>query len=414
MKKRNESPQELREFLKQEAIETYLHLERYWNDGSPSGFDATVGAPYSPFSDSPSFSLPVHAVDRLQCIQVGDIPYIWAQEILDAGKIPIPLHPDVQQEIIERYDRLDGQVHIHLEVVPLANARTVFPRCENDTPHFVKLHYPHIIGRFTRDLYLFKWLSGLENSRELFSIQKRFPSCFGFLHESSGTFVEGTTGNPGFGILYREFTPRPRRNHHLMVPAFSLFARRALRKDTRPLLIQLLEKQTSPFEAFLRDFIHPILISYTFLVCECGLIPECNAQNILFELDLSSGDTRFILRDLTDVFKDLSLRRELGLHDTFCTYKSIDKKQSKDFFQRRSFAYDFKLGSYLLRPLAKCFSDEMKIPLSRVIGAIREEARAIWSKYGDYFYPPGRWYAYPPETDVGRDSYIELDDPTFR
>jgi hypothetical protein len=399
--------------VEQGNLQCYLSLERYWNDGSPSGFNTTVSSRYAPFSPEQSFPLPVHAFERTQCIQIGRLPFTWARSILAEGKTPMPLHPDVASELT-RQMQLSDTARQYPEVVPTASGRTVFCYSSEAEPHFIKLHYPRRLGRFKRDLSLGKWLSSLEISRELFLLQNQFPSCLAFLYESAGTFFEGPSGTPGFGVLYREFKPRPLKDSLLLVPGFSLFSKNGLPDDTRPLLIEWLCNSSSPFESFIKHFIRPALRSYIFLACENGLLPECNAQNILYELNLSTGETRFVIRDMASFSRDFTLRRRLGLHDSFCSYKSIDEKYDLDFYQRRSLSYDFKFGEYLLRPLVETFARWMKVPLSTVIGAVREEARLAWSKFDDYFNPPERWYAYPAQEEVKRGNYIELKNPSFR
>ena len=408
------SYQKFSEIIKLGKISTYLYLERYWNDGSPSGYNLNISGRYSPSSSHANFPLPVYAVDQFACTHIGELSYHWSTEILNLGKLPIPLHPRTYENIKRKYGDFPDQPHKNIDVVPLANGRTVFHLDNGERPHFIKLHYPEIIGRIPRGLPLFKWISGLENSRELISHIHDFPSSLCFLPEPAGTFFQSTKASPGFGVLYRDFVPVPERKSCLLLPAFSLFAQKELEHDTDPLLIQILNDFSPTIENFIDKFITPALSAFVFLSCEIGLIPELHAQNSLYEINLADGSTRFVIRDLSDIFKDFTLRRHIGLHNTFCSYKTINIDRDVDYYKRRSFSYDFKLGEYLLHPLARCFSKGMKIPLHDVIGAILEEAKSIWLKHPDYFLHTDKWYAYPKEDRVSRDSYIEYETPNFR
>jgi hypothetical protein len=335
-------------------------------------------------------------------------------EALPVDIIPVPLHPDIQMEIVSKHKVLSPSAGKYLEVIPTASGRTVLRRDNEVEPYFIKLHYPRRIGRFTRNLPLYKWLSSLENSSELLANIATFPSCLALLAETSGTFVEGTGGAPGFGVLYREFSPRPSKGERLLIPAFSLFSRSKPQAGSESLLLQLLTYLGKTTDSFISYFIRPLLDSYIYLSCVCGMIPEYNAQNVLYEIDLNNRETRCVVRDMSDFFKDITIRRERGLHTSFCTYHKIERSIDPDFFKRRSFAYDFKCGEYLIRPLCECYAREMNISLEELIESVRGEARLAWSLCDNYFQPEDKWYVYPKEAYVDRGSYVEMATPAFR
>lgn len=224
----------------------YIEYERYWNDGSPSGFtyESYVSDQYSPLSLQDSYTLPIHMIPRNECTQVGEIPGEWAQEITPSGHVPIPIHPDVKSDIEEVIPSLkNNNSSALINVVPTASGRTVLWHGKGMNSHFLKLHYPRRLGRFVRDLYHHKWFSSLEVSREIQASSNHFPLKFAYLRESAGTFIESKTPNKGFGVIYRELHPFPSSDAHgtYLVPAFSLFSNRRPEEASRPLLLDILD-----------------------------------------------------------------------------------------------------------------------------------------------------------------------------
>lgn len=396
-------------------IDGYTHLERYVNDGSPSGFSTDVPAEFSPSSPRESFELPVYLLSRSALVQVGMFDYSWATAGASGGQLPLPLHPVVVEEVLKLFPFIAGQPRLLLTVIPTSSGRTVLVRSEKDRPHFIKLHYPYELGRFPRDLCLYKWIAALENSRELDAHTARFPTSLAFLPESGGVFLPDRTPQLGVGAIFREFVPHPeRRTPTFLVPAFSLFARRVYPAILTQIL-ETLSDQPVETESFISHFVLPALQAFAFLALDLGLIPEMHAQNVLFEVALTLKKTRVIIRDLGDLFKDYVVRRERNLHTSFCSYKSIDPKVDSELFQRRSFAFDFKFSHYLLRPLAECFAAATGKVLQSVLERIREVCRiVVLQRAPDYFSSPNLWYCYPNKRNVGRREYQEQTAPLFR
>ncbi len=403
---------------RQNLVDAYVFLERYCNDGSISGFDRTVPERYSPFTKKATFELPILELDRYRLIQIGEIPYLWARDTLLAGKLPMPIHPVSENDLISSHPALGGVSQFTIPVIPTSSGRTVMHTSGRETPHFIKLHYPYEIGRFGRELKLHKWLSGLENSRELRQHEVEFPRGLAYLDEHSGVYYEGEHPIGGFGAIFRDFRPRPPRNNSpLLVPTFSLYAERGRPSGYRPLLVDLLEvltKGRARLDDFLQVLIRPVLECYRFLTLDLGLIPEAHSQNTLLECDLESCVVRVVFRDLGDIFKDYSIRCARRLHTSFCSYKCLDPRQDADIFQRRSFAFDFKLGYYLLEPMCRCFADATGVAVNNVIPAVRELSVSLWKDADDYFEDSAHWYCYPPERGVNRDSYERRSKPLFR
>src|SRR5947207_2233007 len=103
----------------------------------------------------------------------------------------MPIHPVAENNLTSLHAALRGVSRFTIPVIPTSSGRTVMHTATPETTHFIKLHYPYEIGRFARDLKLHKWLSGLENSRELRQHEAEFPKEFAYLNECSGVYYEG-------------------------------------------------------------------------------------------------------------------------------------------------------------------------------------------------------------------------------
>jgi hypothetical protein len=147
--------------------------------------------------------------------------------------------------------------------------------------------------------------------------------------------------------------------------------------------------------------IKPLIDGFVFLATKLGLIPEWHAQNVLF-------------RDVADVFKDYEIRRSLTKHTAFCSYKAVNPPHNSDLFKRRSFAFDFKLGEYLLFPLATRFAREFGFDADQVVSQIRELTLDAWKRFPGYFESSSAWYDYPERPLVVRGDYRVRQNPRFR
>jgi len=397
-----------------DALDLYIHLERFVNEGSPSGFHVRIPEPYTPLGSSESFSLPIFTCERFRVIQVGNLPGGWASKFATSNKLPMPIHPLFVDQLLSEHPDLSLNPDIVINVQPTSSGRTVIRKEDFNDTHFIKLHYPEIIGRFSRDLSLHKWLAAIENSRELKSIVNKFPQQVAFLDEFGGIFLEGGNGYRGFGVIFRDSQPSPKiAGLKILLPAFSLFSRQGLGSQGTPLLAYLLSGTAQPLELFFNGFIDTVLTGYFYLSTKWGLIPECNAQNVLYEIDIESGQTRAIFRDVGDMFKDITIRKSLGLHTLFCSYKTIDRSRDADFYMRRSFAFDFKLGEYLILPLLTTFANIFKYDLDKLIKMVRNSVEQLLSGQ-EYFGAPNVWYAYPRQKIVSRNTYESRSNPLFR
>ena len=98
---------------------------------------------------------------------------------------------------------------------------------------------------------------------------------------------------------------------------------------------------------------------------------------------------------------------------SFCSYKIINES-SNDFYERKSFAYDFKLSHYLILPILKAIAKGNETTLRDLKSVVKEYANSQFAKYNDYFKCPDTWYAYPKKINVDRSVYIKKNQPLFR
>jgi hypothetical protein len=394
----------------EERFQLYLYLERYINDGSPSGFDLGLPDKYSPFNKKRFVEIPLVSEDWTKHLQIGTIPSFFNTT---AETIPFLIHPMLEEELQE-FKELVAKSNGKIEAEPTASGRTLLLTDEQKNKWFIKLHFPLKLGRFNRELNLFRWLSILERSRELFSSQSSFPNSLGFLYDSGGTFYQNKDAILNFGTVFREAAPRPLvKKRALLIPSFSLFALE--RKDERKqsVLADFLQEVKTDEEQFLGLFVYPLVDAFIFLTNKLGMIPEFNAQNLLYEYDIDKNSTRVIIRDIGDCFIDFIVRERENLHTNFCSYKTLDPSKHTDIYERRSFAFDFKLSNYILLPLIQEYCKTTNSNLSTIQGKVRNYFTKNFKGYKEYF-NSDKWYSYPNEEGVSRNSYIENENPLFR
>ena len=396
-----------------------LHLERFWNQGSPSGFHASVRNGFRPQDPSPHHMLPVDAVHYSLSTGSGQLPdYLHLPELLAGDHHPSVPHPaipaaiNLEEKAIKRIGSLVG--------VPTASQRTLAILASEDEPTivgYVKTHYPEVIGRFDRSLKLYQWVHSLEVSRTLLTFRLEWPDGLLVMPESSGTYVEGGANRVGFGTLFRGNPVASDRDWHLeldhwLVPFFSLLGDESAPFDSLALLEEVLHMAGTSLAAGFEKLVAQLLDVYTWMCGFAGLIPEFNAQNVLVASKPGTNGVQICIRDMADMFQDRGIRRIESA--PFSRYKAIGPGAGSDLYQRRSFAFDFKMGSYLLEPLCKNYCRLSGLALESTQSLVREVAVQRWSKYPGYFESPNEWWRYPKSDSVGRSSYEPASEPMFR
>ena len=96
------------------------------------------------------------------------------------------------------------------------------------------------------------------------------------------------------------------------------------------------------------------------------------------------------------------------------TYHELDQETSTDIHERRSFAFDFKLSTYIIKPLVDAVCKELNWNEVKIYNAIKDfvSSSIIWPQ--NYFPKDGFAYGYPKHNNVGRLNYIAIGRPLLR
>jgi len=384
----------------------YLGLEGHVNRGSPSGFTARNQA-RPEWRPGAAGGVPVHLVRCEGSVQsFGTWPLRWEQAQDPSMLLAHPFAVEAMN--LRSVTTTPG--------VATASTRTVVLTGLQPSFH-VKLHYPGVLGRVRRDLPLQKALAGFELSSELSEFLGVVANDrWAMLREIGGRArVDGDSGD-SWAVVLREGRPYPDTPHRsLLVPAFSLCACDGRSPDDEILLTQMFRaaKHTDPTTWLLSEILVPLTEMYFALVGRLGIMPEINAQNLLFATS-SEGEIRIVLRDLGRVEKLLHIRRRQGRGVRFLSspYKEVDADRDSGFAAiRHSFSFDFKLCGYVLRPVIEAAVKSFGLDRSALVGEVRECVKQQISELGlaEFFPPSTETYGHPkvmltesrPYTDEG-------------
>lgn len=395
-----------------QTLKYYIYAERYINDGSPSGFTFInqVGKRYRPTSGYSNFKLPVFNIKKETAVLIGDINDILICNNLDSNAIPVPIHPD----LLNGHDYLNPDFFV--DVIPTASGRTVILDPDNVLGvQFIKLHYPKLIGRFNRYLPLFKWIAAKESMQAIHSFSNELPQNVTLFEDTVYLYIEkGFFPQEGFGVVFRNFPKKFNFNSgSIVIPIFSLFSNDIKSDSKKTILEKIIDDRALSKSDTIENILFPLIESYIFFATQIGIVPECNAQNIVLSIDQNSS---LIIgyRDMEDFWKDISLRKDLKLNILFNDYHTINKECHDDYYKRRSFLYDFKLGEYILRPISELIAKKFRRNTVEIDSIIQEYGRQLWKNHEDYFFPYNTWYSYPKVTKVSRTYYQSHQNPKYR
>jgi len=370
------------------------YMERYVNNGSPSGFTHkyTSSPETSPFGPTPSFPLPTASLPDFLIEDLGGLP-----DWLCPGQIP--LHPDMAREelIISNVGNINDTP---LQVTPTASARTV-EVIDPTYNGFVKLSYKGLLGRVDRQISRSHALAAIDVTSILDRATKEqiLPTVFSFLRESGARVGSLNTSNGKryeWGTVFREIDPFPRQaSTAFLIPVFSLFASDVNAPAHPPLLNQLCELQELPADEYLfHNVITPTVVCYFELLLTCALQFECNAQNVVLGFDSKGNVTTVAFRDFESVDKDLSLSEHLKLGMVFSSspFKCVHR-DLYNYSTKHSFMYDFKLGEYILSPIIATVPEETA--RSRLAKRTKDLGKSYVDRLPPSFFPSdGQWYSY--------------------
>jgi siderophore synthetase component len=371
-------------------------MERYVNDGSPSGYSwkYNTSPATNPRGSNPSFKPYVASFPARMISDYGEVPgFLRGVDVL--------LHPDMAnlKLITSNCDSLNPWT---FPVAPTSSSRTV-EILDPGPSGYIKLNYKGMIGRTDRQLTRNHAISAVELTEMMKSavLMNRLPSMFSFLPEPGARVVllpDQEHGEYEWGMVIRERDAYPYSNRFaFVIPAFSLFATDKLQPNDPLLLVQLIDLQHLPPDEYLfNSIISPIITCYFDLLTNCALQLECHAQNALIGFDDECRVTGIIVKDLESVDKDISLAEDLHLdvHFKSAPYKCLQRGQY-NYTIMHSFMYDFKLGVYLIKPLINVITKHYRVNPKEITSRIKTLARKYMQSLPDTFFPSdGMWYYY--------------------
>ncbi|UTA67547.1 IucA/IucC family protein [Emticicia sp. 21SJ11W-3] len=399
------------------------YLERYVNDGSPSGFSTinTTKPKTSPFELNSWFNLYICFAPKMMFREYGNIPEMNINEI-NSDENWIFVHPDMFDNIFFLNKSFKIKLIDQYKVVPTASGRTV-QLVNTINEDYIKLHYSGILGRISRELPFFKAIAGPEISNILKKAvdEKLLNKSFSFLPELGARVLINPDNMEEWGMVWRENKPYGLNEEfsHFMLPSFSLFSMDRLNIHHFPILKQIIDKfNYEPEQYALEKIIYPLIECYFSVVINLGLQPELNSQNLLLGFNKDFSKCSFVIRDLESVDKDLTLMRLKDIKFNFLSYpyKCIESTQF-NYSIKHSFMYDFKLGESILEPIINLINQYYNIDKLRLQLKIKEYSKQFIKQLPKDFYPRNKWYVFDKvlvdQTKIDR-PYIECSTPKFR
>lgn len=377
-----------------DSINTYLYLERYINDGSPSGLTDKQKTSYdtNPYTGKDEFELLEFNDEDCDTIKIGKENDLFLRGVNYA-------HPDsLDSNIIKDAKRKLSKSGI--VVSPTASSRTLLIR-NNKKKGFLKMTYDKSkIGGSIRYLGYKACLASLEASQTIkkYIDNKQLPSTLSILLETSSKITKLELEDKIFewGTIYREYDPYPKIDEEIqIIPAFSLFSKDKNKPNDEYLINQFIELSGENPKEYLWNIIKIIMDAHWNLLIKCTLRPEMHCQNCMFELKKDFKISRIIIKDMEDVDKDLYLSKYFGYNYEWKSYPhKCFEEGVREYKYRSSFMYDFKLGEYVLTPLIRVVSQKFGLSISKLENQIKKYVRDnyLYLLPNDYFTTNGCWY----------------------
>jgi len=360
-------------------FDALVYMENRINSGSLSGFsgDQKVLGEFAAGRLTP-FSIPiVEGTKRIINFYHETCDH---NHFIDKNLIPIhPLFLQILQNSKDDYSNV--RVIDSIDAFVTASGRTVIAK-KRDTVHFLKLHFPGVLGRVNRHIPLRKGFAGVEVSTLVSKhIKSRELGMIGLLPEIKCVGIEAEDNSIDEGSwAYIDrcgtiTTQNGNDEESVLIPAFSLLAPDPDEKEFPTILEQLcIICSIDTLDKFRDVFIQPLLEAYLKLTFIFGLMPEINAQNLLYAYKQDINIIYPVLRDMGRVEKLPYINELVGTLQS-CPYKTNTLDLPDDYAKtRHSFSFDFKLCGYVIIPLLKAFCKYKNIDFY--------EAKDQLSKYG--------------------------------
>ncbi|GAA4255680.1 hypothetical protein GCM10022255_065460 [Dactylosporangium darangshiense] len=385
-----------------DPIALWQYAERYLGVGtrtySPYAADLDIADVYHPQRGAASFEIPTFRIPAGHGEYRRAVPASPLHELYAAGDgFLLPVHPNA----LDSPDlHAAAALRRHapgptLTVVPSANARTVFVVAADGhpvEPHFVKLHYPRRLSRFTRRLRRPVIELQLWVSNDLTRVGTPIlPEVGGAWFDPDGTLAE-----EAWGFLVRQARPL----HDApawTVPLFALYGHDLHSPDDPPLLQQLVESSPDdPATYVATRIITPMVALWSATARATGCPLETHGQNTLFTFDTTTNRTKVVYRDCA-IYVDSTLRDAAGLPGDLPPANVIPRDVPLAADEVFSLTYDSFMGHHALSYIADLAATTWGVPPA----TLHEAARAAFTApdllpptifyYDNVLYDNGDW-----------------------
>ncbi|MBE9375273.1 hypothetical protein IQ251_12545 [Saccharopolyspora sp. HNM0983] len=356
--------------------QTWQYAERYLGAGtrdySRFAADMDIADDYHPQRAPDAFTAPTFRIPAAEGAVLGSgIPSPAAAHYLADGEFLLPVHPEALSapDLPGRDALLERRRGPDLLVSPSANARTVFVHrigAHEPAPHFVKLHYPKRLSRFTRRLRrpfiaLALWTTG-----ELTA------AGIPVLPETAGA-VLGDDAEHSWGFLVREAAPPgevfPPDDGEVVVPLFALYGRDVLRPQDPALLEQLVARSgEDPLRWVADRLVVPLVRTWVRSALATGCLLEMHGQNAVVRCAADGSRSEVLYRDGA-VYLDDELRPG-GTADP--PPVNVLSRMRIPRERVHSLVYDSFLGHHALDRIALLARDSFGVPSADLRDAARE------------------------------------------
>lgn len=405
-------------------IEKLPYLERYVNNGSPSGFTDryTTSFHTKPFSLTPFFHPFICEAPNESFINYGSLPTVNDIQELQGNNWLI-VHPDMKDKPLFKSEHVSIKEAEHVKLVPTSSGRTL-ELLDSTTKGYFKLHYTDVIGRITRELDFKKAVSGPEISEHLISLidKNKLDSRITLMPETGARIFKGKENDKTveWGMVWRAKDAYKIDYNKIkyIVPVFSLFGKDRQAKRDKTILEQIIRnKSLNPTEYVLEQLIFPMIEYYFNLIKNSGIQPEWHAQNLLVGLTKDFVPVKFIMRDLESMDKDLTFMESINMKVDFKSYpfKCIFKEQW-NYQIKHSFMYDYKFGEYIIQPMLNFLKKYFEVETLPLHQEIKLHSKKFIDDFPKDFFPK-EWFVFRKiliDQTSDKRPYVKKKNPKFR
>lgn len=348
------------------------HAERYLGGGTRTysryAADMQIATQFHPQHGAAQFDLPTFWVDPDRGHYLaGAIPSALHRHYRSGQSFLLPVHPETLAAPAVRGQLAGCRPGPPIAVVPSANARTVFVHEIGGTPvepHFLKLHYPKRLSRFTRRLRQQVIALQLWVAEELWRIDAPLLPEVG-----GGVLGHDPVQAWGFLIRHAQAPGHARAHDHApapdtgplpaTVPLFALYGHDVRAPGDPTLLEQLVDHSGQAAQAWLTgQLIEPMVTLFVDTLLQTGCALELHGQNTLLCLSDDLRSTRLVYRDCA-IYIDPAIRTGRGLTRQLPPRNVISHDIDKPREQVFSLVYDCFLGHHTLDYLARLAAERL-------------------------------------------------------